>query len=95
MKCKNCGEEIADNSENCKYCGASVSHQTDETLLMIMDVASHNDAITAAYKARSKCYRYCKKYAPRPDYKDYVQHIQLQYYPQEYYRSLYFSRYYR
>ena len=94
MKCKKCGEEIPNNSDFCKFCGNPIGQQTDETILMIMEVASHNDALYAAFVARAKCYKYCRKYAPRPDYKDYVQHIQLQYYPQEYYKSIIYKRYF-
>lgn len=98
MKCKHCGKEIANDSVFCEFCGTKVSvgpeqkaseKNIDGVLLNIIEVSSHNNNILAAFNARSKCYRLCKKISLRPDYKEYVQHLQLENYPAEFHKSLF------
>ena len=63
-----------------------VEQPIDGALLHIIEEASHEDSILAAYKAQKRCCQICKTY--HPDYKKYVEHLQLQKYPSEYHKSL-------
>ena len=95
MKCPNCNREIENDSVFCEYCGASINFSVDSLLLNIIEVASRHPSWFAAYKARKKCYKLCKKYAYRPDdYKEYVQHLQLHNFPNEYQKSIMGGRLY-
>lgn len=98
MKCKHCGKEITNESQYCEFCGTKTSispeqknneKDIDSILLNIIEVSSHNNNVLAAFNARSKCNKLCKKESLRPDYKEYVQHLQLQHYPAEYHKSLF------
>ena len=52
-------------------------------VLNIIRVGANKDDILAAYKARKKCYQFCKESAKRPDYKEYVETLQLDNFPNE------------
>ena len=53
-------------------------------ILNIIKVASYRDNFLAAYKARKLCYRICKEESDRPDYKEYVENIILNHFPNEF-----------
>ena len=94
MQCPNCGKEIANDSQFCEYCGTPTHFSVDDILLNIIEVNSYHPSLFAAYKARKKCYKLCKKNTHRPDYKEYVQHLQLQNFPNEYQKAIIGGRLY-
>ena len=95
MKCPNCNREVENDSVFCEHCGASMNSSVDNTLLNIIEVASHHPSCFAAYKARKKCYKLCKKHAYHlDDYKEYVQNLQLRNFPNEYQKSIMGGRLY-
>lgn len=57
--------------------------ELDTAMLNIIRVGASKDNILAAYKARKKCYQLCKESAKRPDYKEYVETLQLDNFPCE------------
>ena len=57
--------------------------ELDTAMLNIIRVGANKDDILAAYKARKKCYQFCKESAKRPDYKEYVETLQLDNFPNE------------
>lgn len=56
----------------------------DSTILSILRVGANRTNVLAAYKARKKCYKICKKCLGRIDYKEYVECLQLDHYPNEF-----------
>ena len=68
-------------------------NELDEAMLNIMRVGASKDDILAAYKAREKCYQLCKESAKRPDYKEYVETLQLDNFPNELKKADYGKRY--
>lgn len=80
MKCKHCGEEIANDSIFCEICGTRLIDTYNEALLNVLDCANIDSKPMAAYKARNKCYELCKKEHPN-DHKEYVNKIMLERYP--------------
>lgn len=71
---------------------SSENASSEKMYLNIIRVASQNDNILSAYRARKKCYKLCKK-SGRPDYKEHIQQLQLDYYPDEFKKSLLGARY--
>lgn len=67
----------------------------DTAMLNIIRVGANKDDILAAYKARKKCYQLCKESAKRPDYKEYVETLQLDNFPNEFKKADYGKRYVR
>lgn len=57
--------------------------ELDTAMLNIIRVGANKDDILTAYKARKKCYQLCKESAKRPYYKEYVETLQLDNYPNE------------
>lgn len=72
-----------------------VSNELDVAMLNIIRVGANKDDILAAYKARKKCYQLCKESAKRPDYKEYVETLQLDNFPNELKKADYGKRYVR
>lgn len=68
-------------------------NELDEAMLNIMRVGASKDDILAAYKAREKCYQLCKESAKRPDYKEYVETLQLDNFPNELKKADYGKQY--
>lgn len=58
-------------------------NELDTAMLSIIRVGASKDDILAAYKARKKCYQLCKESTKRPDYKEYVETLQLDNFPCE------------
>lgn len=73
--------DIIDNSPNSLKGEVS---KLDMRILNIMRIAAAKDGMLAAYKARKKCYRLCKKDTNQSDYKEHVQALQLDNYPLEF-----------
>lgn len=71
------------------------SNELDIAMLNIIRVGASKDDILAAYKARKKCYQLCKESAKRPDYKEYVETLQLDNFPNELKKADYGKRYVR
>ena len=69
------------------------SNELDIAMLNIIRVGASKDDILAAYKARKKCYQLCKESAKRPDYKEYVETLQLDNFPNELKKADYGRRY--
>ena len=80
MKCKNCGKEIAEDSVFCEFCGTKVA-QYDNAILTILDNALTDEAPMKALKACKKCYNLCQNKHPY-DYKEYINQIVREKYPQ-------------
>lgn len=55
-----------------------------DILLNIMRVGANKQSLLAAYKARKKCYEIVKESTKRVDYKEYVESIMLDNYPNEF-----------
>lgn len=70
-------------------------NELDTAMLNIIRVGASKDDILAAYKARKKCYQLCKESAKRPDYKEYVETLQLDNFPSELKKADYGRRYVR
>ncbi|MBR1889206.1 MAG: hypothetical protein IJ816_01085 [Alloprevotella sp.] len=70
-----------------------VSNELDVAMLNIIRVGANKDDILAAYKARKKCYQICKKVAKRLDYREYVETLQLDNFPNELKKADYGERY--
>ena len=68
-------------------------NELDTAMLNIIRVGASKDDILAAYKARKKCYQLCKENANRPDYKEYVETLQLDNFPNELKKADYGRRY--
>ena len=70
--------------------GAPVTQETayDQMCLNIIRVGSNYDSILGAYRARKKCYNIAKNFDNRFDYKEHVQQLQLDYFPNEFKKSL-------
>ena len=68
-------------------------NELDTAMLNIIRVGANKDDILAAYKARKKCYQLCKESAKRPDYKEYVETLQLDNFPNELKKADYGKRY--
>lgn len=92
MKCKHCGEEIANDSVFCEFCGQKVLEQYEEDIINILNVVSKEDQPLVAYKARYKCYKLCEKKHPS-DYKEYVNKLMMIKYPSLYEKSKIDTRY--
>lgn len=60
----------------------------DQMCLTIIRVGSNYDSILGAYRARKKCYNIAKNFDNRFDYKEHVQQLQLDYFPNEFKKSL-------
>lgn len=69
------------------------SNELDTAMLNIIRLGASKDDILAAYNARKKCYKLCKKYAKRPYYKEYVQILQLDNFPNELKKADYGKQY--
>lgn len=67
--------------------------ELDTAMLNIIRVGANKDDILAAYKARKKCYQLCKENAKRPDYKEYVETLQLDNFPNELKKADYGKQY--
>lgn len=67
--------------------------ELDIAMLNIIRVGANKDDILAAYKARKKCYQLCKERAKRPDYKEYVEALQLDNFPNELKKADYGKQY--
>lgn len=67
--------------------------ELDTAMLNIIRVGANKDNILAAYKARKKCYQLCKESAKRPDYKEYVETLQLDNFPNELKKADYGKQY--
>lgn len=67
--------------------------ELDTAMLNIIRVGANKDDILAAYKARKKCYQLCKESTKRPDYKEYVETLQLDNFPCELKKADYGWRY--
>lgn len=67
--------------------------ELDTAMLNIIRVGANKDDILAAYKARKKCYQLCKERAKRPDYKEYVETLQLDNFPNELKKADYGKKY--
>lgn len=67
--------------------------ELDTAMLNIIRVGANKDNILAAYKARKKCYQLCKENAKRPDYKEYVETLQLDNFPNELKKADYGKKY--
>lgn len=67
--------------------------ELDTAMLNIIRVGANKDDILAAYKARKKCYQLCKERAKRPDYKEYVEILQLDNFPNELKKADYGKQY--
>lgn len=67
--------------------------ELDIAMLNIIRVGANKDDILAAYKARKKCYQLCKERAKRPDYKEYVETLQLDNFPNELKKADYGKQY--
>lgn len=59
----------------------------DSIILNILRVGANKTNVLAAYKARKKCYKICKKLLGRDDYKEYVEGLQLDHYPNEFVKA--------
>lgn len=68
-------------------------NELDTAMLNIIRVGASKDDILAAYRARKKCYQLCKERAKRPDYKEYVETLQLDNFPNELKKADYGWRY--
>ena len=68
-------------------------NELDTAMLSIIRVGASKDDILAAYKARKKCYQLCKESTKRPDYKEYVETLQLDNFPCELKKADYGWRY--
>lgn len=68
-------------------------NELDTAMLNIIRVGASKDDILAAYKARKKCYQLCKESAKRPDYKEYVETLQLDNFPNELKKADYGKKY--
>lgn len=68
-------------------------NELDTAMLNIIRVGASKDDILAAYRARKKCYQLCKESAKRPDYKEYVETLQLDNFPCELKKADYGWRY--
>lgn len=55
----------------------------EQTLIDVIRVGAAKEDILAAYKAQKRCYKLCKEFSPRPDYKEVVERLQLDHYPIE------------
>lgn len=55
-----------------------------DILLNIMRVGANKSSLFAAYKARRKCYKIVKESTERVDYREYVEGIMLDNYPNEF-----------
>lgn len=71
------------------------SNELDIAMLNIIRVGASKDDILAAYKARKKCYQLCKESAKRPDYREYVETLQLDNFPNELKKADHGKRYVR
>lgn len=65
----------------------------DSIILNILRVGANRTNVLAAYKARKKCYKICKKFLGRADYKEYVEGLQLDHYPAEFTKAELGQRY--
>ena len=91
MKCPKCGNEVANDSRYCEFCGAEVGYSqsdNDKMCLSIIRVGAEYENILASYNARKKCYRLTKKLGNIKDYKLHVQQLQLDHFPNEFKKSL-------
>lgn len=71
----------------------SINDGLNEALFNTMRLAACRNDILAAYKAREKCYKLCRRYASVPDYKEYVEVFQLDNFPDELKKADYGKRY--
>lgn len=69
------------------------SNELDTAMLNIIRVGANKDDILAAYKALKKCYQLCKESSKRPDYKEYVDTLQLDNFPNELKKADYGKQY--
>lgn len=67
--------------------------ELNTAMLNIIRVGANKDDVLAAYRARKKCYQLCKVSSKRPDYKEYVETLQLDNFPDELKKADYGKRY--
>jgi len=60
---------------------------TDKALLTIIRIGANKQSILAARNAQKKCFKIYRKQTGRVDYKEHVQQLQLDYYPNEFKKS--------
>ena len=97
MKCPNCGKEIANDSKFCEFCGEKINHNAenssscydsmDRMYLDIIFVGSKHKSILASNRARQKCYRIAMSNGRRYDYKEHIQKLQIDNFPDEFKKS--------
>ena len=66
----------------------------DRTLLNIIRVGAKKDSTLAAYKARKKCYEICMNSNKSSYYKEHVQTLQLDNFPNEFKKAELGQQYY-
>ena len=74
MKCKHCGEEIANDSKFCEFCGKEQANKDELIMFEILDRTTACFEPMAAYIARQSCYLLCRQEHPN-DYKEYVKNF--------------------
>lgn len=67
--------------------------ELDAAMLNIIRVGANKDDLLAAYRARKKCYKLCQQTTGRLDYKEYVETLQLDNFPNELKKADYGKRY--
>lgn len=82
--------DIIDNSPN--NLKGEVS-KLDMRILNIMRIAAAKDDMLAAYKARKKCYQLCKEETNQSDYKEHVESLLLDNFPNELKKADHGNRY--
>lgn len=68
-------------------------NELDTAMLNIIRIGASKDDILAAYKARKICYQLCKESAELPDYKEYVETLLLDNFPNELKKADYGKQY--
>ena len=63
----------------------------ESVLLNILEVGSHKMSVLSAYKAQRKCFKIAKK-EREIDYKEFVERLQLDHYPNEFKKAEYGRR---
>ncbi len=58
--------------------------ELDKILMNVIRVGANKYTILAAYKARKRCYKICKRKTHRLDYREYVEGLQLDKFPVEF-----------
>jgi uncharacterized Zn finger protein (UPF0148 family) len=97
--CENCGTKINAYSPDLEKSQVKVKppvftaqNELDKDIYDLIEVNSHSKNIFAAYRAR-KAARKVSKAAGKINYKEYVEKLQLQYFPEEHPKSVYGAKY--